>query len=69
MSGFVVYMVEDHSFSACIAFTCGYFFFPSKKPRHSKTSGGDAPKFSTAGPEDEPLKENVVQRKLHQYIS
>nr|XP_009932266.1 PREDICTED: centromere protein U [Opisthocomus hoazin] len=39
----------------------------SKKPRHSKTSGGDAPKFSTAGPEDEPLKENVKALNATQF--
>ncbi|NXS49696.1 CENPU protein, partial [Balaeniceps rex] len=31
----------------------------SKKRRHSKTSDGGVQKFSTAHPEDEPLKENV----------
>ncbi|KAM6072269.1 centromere protein U isoform 2-T2 [Theristicus caerulescens] len=32
----------------------------SKKPHHSKTSGGDVQKFSTDDPEDESLKENVA---------
>lgn len=62
-------MVEDRSFSVRSGFTYGYFSFPSKKPRHSKMSDGDVQKISTADPEDEPLKENVVQRKLHEYFS
>lgn len=30
-------------------------------------SGGDVQKSNTADPEDEPLKENVVQKKLPEY--
>lgn len=61
-------MVEDHPFSVCRGFTCGYFSFPSKKLHRSKTFDGEVQKFSAADPEDEPPNENVVQRKLHEYI-
>ncbi|NXE72157.1 CENPU protein, partial [Cochlearius cochlearius] len=39
----------------------------SKKPHHSKTSDGDVQKLSTAGPEDEPFKENVKSLTTTQF--
>ncbi|XP_009810557.2 centromere protein U [Gavia stellata] len=39
----------------------------SKKPHHSKTSDGDVQKFSTADPEDEPLKENMKALNTTQF--
>lgn len=62
--GFSVHMVEDHSSSEGSSVR---FSFPSKKLRHSKPSDGDVRKFNTADAGEEPLKETVVQKKLHEY--
>lgn len=60
-----VFVIEDCSFSVCSWFTCGFFSFPSRKRHHSKTSDGHVQKLNTADCEDEPLRDNVVQKKLH----
>ncbi|NWR63073.1 CENPU protein, partial [Bucorvus abyssinicus] len=40
----------------------------SKKRHHSKTSDGDVQKLNTVDREDEPLQENVVQKKSLAYL-